>query len=367
MSNFADKLNKLKTLLVKASEHRSYVRQIYEIIQHKVVINVNPLDYYRHEFYKNGETLEQKSRYVILGGSRYWPFENNAFKFAVTLNNKYIQKTLLKGFGLPTPEVLTTIGIDYDIKDRDQLENFLGENQRDIVFKPISSAQGKNILVVTKRDNQYFLGEQPITYDDIWNHVKRDMKNGYLFEEKVVNHSSIADINPSCLNTSRVITIKTNDNKWHIAVCIAKFGRAGSFVDNASAGGIVLWPDNMGKIIDAYDFLTREPIIHHPDTGARLTGIELAGYQQVNELALQASEKFCFMGAIGWDIAYTDNGAMIIEGNSISGVDKIQIGKGGMIGDEIAKGLKRHYMLGRWDKTKMYPGYWRKPWWSRKK
>jgi len=367
MKNIARQLNKLKTLLIKASEHKNYPRQIYEIIQHKVVINVNPLDYYFNEFYKEGRTLEQKSRYVILGGSRYWPYENTPFKFTITLSNKYIQKTLLNGFGLPTPRLLTVIGDDYDIQTRDQFNHFLDGNTRDIVMKPVSSAMGRNILVAAKREYKYFLADKSVTYDDLWRHVSRDMKSGHLIEEKIVNPSSIAEINPSCLNTYRVITIKTNDNKWHFATCSAKFGRAGSFVDNAMAGGILAGLDSTGKIINAYDNLYSQSITHHPDTGAQLVGITLEGYQQVKELALEASRKFSFMGTIGWDIAYTDKGAMIIEGNTSYSGQLMQLGRDGMITDEIAKGLRQHHIFGRWDKTRLYPGWARKPWWSWKR
>lgn len=366
MKQFVNKANKLKALLVKASKHKSYLRQIYEVIQHKVVINVNPIDYYRYEFYKSGKTLEQKSRYVILGGSRYWPYENTPFEFTITLSNKYIQKVLLNGFNLPTPQLLTVIGDDYAIHARNQFNHFLDVNERDIVIKPVSSAMGMNILVAAKRENRYFLADTPVTYDDLWRHVTRDMKNGHLIEEKVVNHPSIEEINPSCLNTYRVITLKTNDDKWHYAACCAKFGKAGSFVDNAMAGGILVGLDNTGKIINAHDYLNSQSITHHPDTGVRLTGIKLEGYQHVKELALKASEKFSFMGTIGWDIAYTDKGAMIIEGNILYPADFMQLSSGGMITDEIAKGLRKHYFFDRWDKTGMYPGYWRKPWWSRK-
>jgi len=364
MQNITRKLNKLKALLAKASEHKNYIRQVYEVIQHKIVINVNPLDYYFNEFYKEGKTLEQKSRYVILGGSRYWPYENTPFKFTATLTNKYIQKTLLNGFNLPTPQLLTIVGDDYDIKTRDQFDYFLDNNIQDIVIKPVSSAQGRNILVVTKKDNQYFLADKPVTYDDLWFHVDRDMKKGHLIEEKIVSYRSIAEINPSCLNTYRAITIKTNDNKWHFAACSAKFGRGGSFVDNAMAGGILVGLDSAGISINAHDGLYNKAITHHPDTGINLIGIKFEGYQQVKQLALEASKKFGFMGTIGWDIAYTDKGAMIIEGNISYSGQLMQLGRDGMITDEIAKGLRQHHIFGRWDKTHLYPGWSRKPWWS---
>ena len=48
------------------------------------------------------------------------------------------------------------------------------------------------------------------------------------------------------------------------------------------------------------------------------------------DLALRASENFCYMDTVGWDIAHTTSGCCIIEGNTLWAPEKIQqlTGKG---------------------------------------
>ena len=66
------------------------------------------------------------------------------------------------------------------------------------------------------------------------------------------------------------------------------------------------------------------------------------------------------MGTIAWDIAYTAQGPMIIEGNSSWGCSSLQRGRPGIITDELARGLDRHHAFGRWDKTRLYPNHRKK-------
>jgi hypothetical protein len=95
-----------------------------------------------------------------------------------------------------------------------------------------------------------------------------------------------------------------------------------------------------------------------------LIGIEAVGLRKVIDLCKKASKKFGFLGTIGWDMAYTTEGPMVIEANSLWGTN-YPPSMGGFISDEMAKGLRKHHIFSRWDKSKMYPKFHRKkrlPW-----
>ncbi len=141
-----------------------------------------------------------------------------------------------------------------------------------------------------------------------------------------------------------MVTIKTGDGVWHAPACALKLGRGGNWVDNLASGGIQLPLDERGTTYNAYDHLAHEPISRHPDTGAELNGVTLDCYGAVVELALAASGKFGFLGTIGWDIAATEDGLLVIEGNTLW-APKFQIPMSGFITDEIARGLRPRNML----------------------
>jgi hypothetical protein len=352
------KIIKLKGFIYKASYYKGICSLVIDVILHKLLINTDPRDYFKFEFYKNEKSFKEKGRYVSLLGSRYFPHGNNCLKFNKIFTNKYIQKAILQYLELPTPKMVTTIGKNNEISNKSQMNSFLKSLDLDIVIKPIMGTHGKGFLSITKKGKRYYSDCNLYTKDMIWNHIKSGFVKGYIVEEKIINIESLRSINASSLNTYRIIMIKTKDGKWHNACSFLKFGKDGCQVDNLSAGGIMAEVDDDGKTICAYDYITLKPITKHPNSFIDLVGIELEDYKEVKKLAFKASKKFNFMGSIGWDIASTVRGPIIIEANAWWGEPQNCL-KRGIITEEIAKGLKTRTIFSTWDKTKMYPGFYK--------
>ena len=55
---------------------------------------------------------------------------------------------------------------------------------------------------------------------------------------------------------------------------------------------------------------------HHPDTGIKFRDFTLPHWQDALGLALQPASEFSDTGLIGWDVTITENGAVLLEGNS---------------------------------------------------
>lgn len=355
------KFSKAYTMMVEASEYRSIPKQIYDLIVHKLIINTHPVDYYLFEFYKQGKSWDEKSRFIGIRGSIYYPFENNLLKYNILFTDKYVQKLLYKGAGLPSPNLISTVGIDREISTQQQFTTFLSSIADDIVLKPISGAQGNKIFIVSRCGDEIYSNNNKCTPAEIWKDICTDIKRGFLIEERVLNRKQLADIFPTSLNTYRVVTIKTNDGKWHSPMTSLKVGTGNNVIDNIAAGGIFIMSDDDGLSTHAFDHANK-PVTHHPDTGVNLTGIKLDGFHEATELGLQASRKFGFMGTFGWDIAITTKGPQIIEGNLCWGTSYPGVLKG-MISEEIARGLKPRHMFSKWDKNYMYPNFYRKRKW----
>ena len=346
-------------LVKKASPYKNVFHQIYDIILTKIRVNISPSEYYFNEFYKGHKTWEERRRYIGLDGSLYWPYELNRLKFNVTLTNKYVQKNLILGFGLPTPSPITTIGHDFEIKTFEALRRFLSDYHQDIVCKPISSMGGHDVLVLNRRSKGFFMAGEEYTPEKIWDHVSSQLKKGFLVEEKMSNNDQLDALYPHSLNCVRVCTIKLQNQPWDFITWGLKLGRGKSVVDNIGAGGIFVLLDEKGRSFMACPKGYEQKLTHHPDTGAPLVGLQLEGSEDVKALALEASRKFGFMGTIGWDIGLTRDGPVIIEGNNLWGPQDQKV-RGGHITDEIARGLKRHPFLSRWDRTRMFPNFYSK-------
>ena len=140
-----------------------------------------------------------------------------------------------------------------------------------------------------------------------------------ILEELVHQGEATAIFNSSSVNTIRCITFNT---KCGIITpyCFMKIGRAGSFVDNGGAGGILVGIDEKSGITNSagidelrniYDF--------HPDSGISFRGHQLPEWDKLLSICKEMAAMIPSVPFIGWDLAYTDkNEWVIIEGNGMS-------------------------------------------------
>jgi hypothetical protein len=137
----------------------------------------------------------------------------------------------------------------------------------------------------------------------------------YIVEERVVQSAYMSRLNPSSVNTVRVMTFRTGRGV-EIGPCFLKVGQGHAFVDNAGQGGIVLGIDvEAGTTATAgFDEFLAE-YHRHPDTGVELTGIQLPDWEQARALSKEMSAQMPSVRYIGWDLAHTEDGWVVIEGN----------------------------------------------------
>jgi hypothetical protein len=214
------------------------------------------------------------------------------------------------------------------------------------------------VLVLSGSGGELQAGGKPCTEKDVWDHVGADLARGFLVEEKLTNTPEIAALHPASLNTFRVVTIKTLDHSWRIAAAYLRVGAGGSVVDNIAAGGILVRVDADGRTRSAHH--AGRAITRHPDTGAELVGVPLPEFRAACELALAASAKLGFVGTLGWDIAATDRGPVVVEAN-LWWTPSFQTALGGAITDELATSLPKRAPFTRWDKSMMHPRFDQRP------
>ena len=74
----------------------------------------------------------------------------------------------------------------------------------------------------------------------------------------------------------------------------------------------------------------------HPDSGNRIKGIAVPGWSDIKKQILELAHNLPYMNFIAWDVLKTPDGLCVIEANSSSGVNIIQLWGGqrnGMLGE----------------------------------
>lgn len=150
-----------------------------------------------------------------------------------------------------------------------------------------------------------------------------------LLQECCVNDERIAGLTSGGLSTIRVVTGRLPDGPPEPLFASVRMPTGAGVLDNFSAGGIAAPVDlETGRLGSALPIYPRPgPPRHtvHPDTRHPIEGFEMPRWEEIVELSLRAHRAFPAMPFVGWDVAFTERGLLVVEGNEEWGDDIVQI------------------------------------------
>ena len=147
----------------------------------------------------------------------------------------------------------------------------------------------------------------------------------YLIEDAIVQHPRMNELYSGSVNTLRMVTLVNNQNEPHFMYALIRMGQKGAKVDNISSGGMYA-PVNADGVITHPAFCDKEGFCHdiHPTSGTKLVGFEIPYFREAVELVKKAALVIPGMRYVGWDIAITDKGPILVEGNNFPSYDMVQ-------------------------------------------
>ena len=148
----------------------------------------------------------------------------------------------------------------------------------------------------------------------------------WLVQPRLVNHEDVTRISPSsALQTVRLVTYVDRHRNVSVLLAAWRLADEKAEVDNFSgtAKNNILCSINPadGKVFKCwmrsrhpFGFGLRE-VERHPVTGRRLTGVQPPMWDEIVKLGEKAALAFLPSRCLGWDIAVTSEGLVLIEAN----------------------------------------------------
>lgn len=154
-------------------------------------------------------------------------------------------------------------------------------------------------------------------------------KEDYIVQESLAGHPELRDLSMNVLTSCRMMSVKNEDGGFEVTHAVFKSStKPEAIVDNFHKGGIVSRVDiRTGELGPASDAGVGKPCVwydSHPLTGARIAGRRLPLWEETLELVRKAHAAFPDRITVGWDVAISDRGPVVLEGNVQSGCDMIQ-------------------------------------------
>ena len=194
---------------------------------------------------------------------------------------------------------------DSNLLDNCELDCFVAKNSR-FLIKPDSDACGRGIALVEGGSTE----ERKKQISEII----RGHRQRSVIEELIIQDDRMAVFHPESVNTVRVFSVRFDD-RVEIFHPFLRIGRGVSVVDNAGAGGLICNIEkDSGLVIVAGD--ERGNLFSvHPDTHVPIVGFVIPRWDELIETVTKLAGVIPEVRYVGWDLALTKDGWVMIEGN----------------------------------------------------
>ena len=324
MPNYKKVISQLKQVAKESGKPVFKIAREYIELRHRKCLYWN--EYYNFEFERQSQDFKDD----FLGGSEQGVYLEllNPFKYYILARNKFLAHLVLEQANIPTPELYCY----YSPENGAAVERKTGsdilsvkrilerKHVTECVVKATEGSHGDNVFAVNRieyEDEDALLGLSDGTQKRLSALLGH---SPLLFEQKIRQTQQLSRFNPSSVNTIRFMTTLMPTGEAKVIATFIKIGRSGAFVDNAGDGGNVDAGINVvtGEVYGAIEFngfRKTRPIDRHPDTKTQLNGAVIERWDEICTRLCCFQQRLPFLKAIGWDVAITDDGPVIIEIN----------------------------------------------------
>lgn len=264
--------------------------------------SASPSNYYYFGFAKLDHN--QRKTYVTHQISEQIQRKYNSDKYQIVFYDKMIFSRVFSDFYGRKCMATETMSRNDFITFTDDRSKF--------IYKPLEGGQGKGIQVFEKNASNFTKA-----YDEL--------KGSHgIIEEWIQQHPKMQELYPDAVNIIRVQTILA-DNECHFLGATLTIGNK-SKIANASANSIFALVDVKSGRVNTNGCDYNDNIyICHPETGIHFQGFLIPMWEQVIEMLRKAAIRVPEIGYVGWDIAITETGPILIEGNNDGGYIAYQL------------------------------------------
>lgn len=339
-----------------AHRRRPFSAVLFRVLAARVFYGMGPDVYDRRRFEE--KRLCQAKEYLAL-----WEREKLQRSLCPTDARRLVEDKLrfheaCRQAGLPTPALCGVYARGDDtppqgiplVRTKAELRKFLDALPRGrYVAKPIDGGHGRGVVIFDLAEGGFRGLEDRVKDFDRFFGLLKDRKCssvGYLIQEFVCPHPQLKSVMPGPgLGTFRVVTFLVGEDEVRIPFAVLKIPVGDSVTDNFDTGYSGNWVcpvdvetgtlgNAVGKTVSVRVFAE---IDMRPDTGAVFRHVTAPLWREVRATVTRSARAFSPLRTIGWDIAVTKDGPIIIEANWDWGDNIIEVAHGRGLRKELTE------------------------------
>lgn len=289
---------------IAKKENKNYYKLLLDTYYSIIKYGIGLTDYLNYQFYNKKSKERKEYAGIKIQDKFYEKVSPSMYKKRYT-----IKPDFLEDFKKYTKR-------EFIVPERCSFDDFKKyiKNHKVFMSKPYDGLGGAEVTKVYSKDikdlNEYY----------------ENCKTSKIFlEDLVEQHKDLNKLCSTSCNTIRIMTFN-NNGKSEILWAGLRIGNGVNSVDNFHAGGMATEIDlETGKL--KYPALDKDlnEYIKHPKSGVIFEGYKVPFFEEVKKMVLEASLESDKILVVGWDIAITPDGPLVIEGNRRPGFDVVQV------------------------------------------
>lgn len=327
----------LETLIEVAKTHgvspfRQFSHQISRLVASKKS-KMAAVEYYEFGMFRPDLSRKDRSEFVgvVSNEALNATMNTSSANFSIgLLRQKVFFSLLMQGLGLPSTRLQAIFsrkaryGNVTTLLSADDLQRFFSKEARYPLFgKPTNGSKSVGSALFESIDHatgQIMLSNgKTVEVASIAQEIAEDYASGYLFEDALIQHQGMQAVAGDALGSVRFVTIDSGAGAdvlyalWKLPAPTAmsdNFWQEGSMVAHVDAqtGGVTMCRRGLG--------LKVEELEAHPVSGLPIVGFQIPHWDAACRLVIDTHRVFQGLGIAGWDVGITQDGPVIIEGNS---------------------------------------------------
>ena len=203
-------------------------------------------------------------------------------------------------------------------------------------FKPSNGSHGKGTFSLRVEGSTFHWAGNSGSIDEFFAYCQSALEftRALIVQPKMFNHQVIRNITQAKgLSTVRICTVRKGGEIKVIGSClriIVGDSETDNFTHGSSGNLVGAIDSDTGELIGVRASRSRTwpkmtDVLAHPRTGKTIVGVQLPYWREVVELVTKAHHSIESLYTVGWDVAITDDGPVIVEANWRYDIDILQV------------------------------------------
>lgn len=320
---------------------RSFLLTIFKMSYSRVFYQRGPHEFNEYRF--TTKPLEEWRKYLDERERRSLQERAAPEKYRFIEENKILFWRRCMEAGLPTIPITAVVFGQCSVPESDGVATATSpEELREILeplgdfegfAKPLGGGQGYGAFAFKIHERRVSASEVNGSIEDLASHCmeSRFGRSGYILQPRIRAHPGLSKVmtGPG-LGTVRLTTFLDRDDQVAVPWAILKIPGAGQVVCNPRLGALMVPVDvQIGRLSSAVGPSQETAVVHeierHPVSGIEFAGAYLPMWDEVIHLVKRAARAFRELPCLGWDVAISKHGPVLIETNWAFGIYTQQI------------------------------------------